>query len=169
MDLTPPEIQYQPLTTRGRRGYDREEVDKLLERVAKSYEEVWRERDELRARVSELKSEGGSPRDSEHVLHEILVSAQRAADQVLADAREEAERLSSAAREEAKAAAERELGDVRAEIERLQSLERYIYSGLRARLEEGLKLIEDGRPSEGAPPSEPLEEVKSAGVEDRHG
>jgi DivIVA domain-containing protein len=169
MDLTPPEIQYQPLKTRGRGGYDREDVDKLLERVAASYEQVWRERDELRARVSELEEKGGSSRDSEHVLNEILVSAQRAADQVLADARQEAERLATDAQQQAKTAAEHELGDLRAEIERLRSLERYIYSGLRARLEEGLKLIEDGRPAEEAPSSQPLAEVQSAGAEDRDG
>jgi MFS family permease len=168
MDLTPPEIQYQPLKTRGR-GYEREDVDRLLERVAASYERVWRERDELRARVSELEGEDGSSRSSEHVLHEILVSAQRAADQVVEDAREEAERLLAMAREEAKTAAEHDLHDVRAEVDRLQSLERYIYSGLRARLEEGLKLIEDGRPSEGSPASQPLTEVTPAAAEDRHG
>jgi cell division septum initiation protein DivIVA len=168
MDLTPPEIQYQPIKRRGR-GYDRKDVDRLLEEIAASYERVWRERDELRARVRELEGEEGSSRNSEHVLHEILVSAQRAADQVLEDAREEAERFLATAREEAKAAAEHDLQDIRAEIDRLQSLERYIYSGLRARLEEGLKLIEDGRPSEEAPPSQPLAEVTPAGAEDRHG
>jgi cell division initiation protein len=168
MDLTPPEIQYQPIQRRGR-GYDREDVDRLLERVAASYERVWRERDELRARVSELEGEDGSSRSSEHVLHEILVSAQRAADQVVEDAREEAERLLATAREEAKTAADHDLQDVRAEIDRLQSLERYIYSGLRARLEEGLKLIEDRRPPDEAPPSQPLAEVTSAAAEDRHG
>ena len=169
MDLTPPEIQYQPLKTRGRGSYDREDVDKLLERVAASYEQVWRERDELRARVSELEAEGGSSRDSEHVLNEILVSAQRAADQVLDDARQEAERLAGEAQQQAKAAAGRELEDLRADIERLRSLERYIYSSLRARLEEGLKLIEDGPPAEEAPSSQPLAELKSAGAEDRDG
>jgi cell division initiation protein len=182
MHLTPPEIQYQPLKARGR-GYDREDVDKLLEHVAASYEQVWKERDELRARVAELESGAGpptaasttadspaaaSPTSSEDVLNEILVSAQRAADQVLDDARQEAERLVGAVREEAKADAEHELEDIRANIERLQSLERYIYSGLRARLEEGLKLIEDGRDSEEAPSSEALAEVESAGAEDRH-
>jgi cell division initiation protein len=168
MDLTPPEIQYQPIKRRGR-GYDRRDVDRLLEEIAASYDRVWRERDDLRARVRELEGEEGSSRSSEHVLHEILVSAQRAADQVVEDAREEAERLLAAMREEAKTAAEHDLQGVRAEIDRLQSLERYIYSGLRARLEEGLKLIEDERPSEGAPAGEPLAEVTSAAAEDRHG
>jgi cell division initiation protein len=169
MDLTPPEIQYQPIKTRGRGSYDREDVDKLLERVAASYERVWRERDELQARVSELEGGGGSSRDSEHVLNEILVSAQRAADQVLADARQEAERLATDAQEHAKAAAEHELEDIRADVERLRSLERYIYSSLRARLEEGLKLIEDGSAAEEVPSSQPLTEVKSAGAEERDG
>lgn len=173
MHLTPPEIQSQPLKGRGR-GYDREDVDRLLEHVAASYEQVWRERDALRARITELEEKLDSFRESERLLGETLVTAQRAADQVGAEAKREAERLVRTAledRERMKAAAEQELEDLQAGIELLRSLKRDVASNLRANLEEGLRLIEDGRPLEAAPPSETLAEVlkpEPTRLDDRH-
>jgi MFS family permease len=173
MQLTPPEIQYQPLKRRGR-GYDREEVDKLLEQTAASYEEVWRERDELRARVMELEKDLASFRESERFLRESLVTAQRAADEVRSEAKREAQRLLDEAlvdQERARAAAEQELEELESEIERLRATEREIASNLRAFLEEGLRLVDDGRADE-TPPSKMLADALKpdrAAAEDNQG
>lgn len=174
MYLTPVEIQHQPLRGRGR-GYDREDVDKLLEHAAASYEQVWLERDELRARVTELESELDSFRDSERFLRKSLVTAERAAHEVRAEAKEEAERIvreALADAERAKSAAEDELEELRAEIERVRSLERDLSSNLRALLHAGLGAIGDGRTDEEAQPSETLMDAlkgKPARGEERDG
>ncbi len=142
--LTPPEIQQQ--TLKSGRGYDRDEVDKLLEHVTSSYEQVWLERDELRSRVSELEGELASFRETERLLSETLLTAQRAAEEVRTGAEREAEQLKRerlAEVESAKAAAERVLEGLRAEIEGLRTLERELRSNLRAFLEGALRHIGD--------------------------
>jgi cell division initiation protein len=142
--LTPPEIQHQAL--KSGRGYDREAVDELLEHVSSSYEQVWLERDELRGRVSELEGQLASFRQTERLLSETLLTAQRAADEVRTGAEREAERLKAEALaqfEPAKAAATRELEGLHAEIERFRSLDRELRSNLRAFLEGALRQLDD--------------------------
>jgi MFS family permease len=153
MHLTPPEIQHQPLKRRGR-GYDRDDVEKLLEHAAASYEQVWRERDELRQRVEELEKKLGAYGDSERFLHDILVTAQRAADEVLADAKWEAERL-----RQKRVETEQDLEEVCAEIQRLRSLADKLRSNLHALLNEGIEAVEDGGGAPEALPDETLAEV----------
>jgi cell division initiation protein len=140
--LTPPEIQHQKLSSG--RGYDREQVDELLEHVVSSYEQVWLERDELQSRLTELEGELASFRENEGLLSDTLVTAQRAAEDVRSGARREADRVKLEALAEvepAKAAAERELEQIRAEIERFRSLERELRSNLRSFLEGALRQI----------------------------
>jgi cell division initiation protein len=153
MFLTPVEIQHQPLRER-RRGYDREDVDKLLEDAAASYEQVWREREELRARVTELEDELASFHDSERFLRETLVNAQRTAEKLHTDAKQEADRLIREAlvdQERLKAEAIQELEDVSAEVKRLRSLADDLRSNLRSVLNEGLEETEGRKgPEEGA-------------------
>jgi cell division initiation protein len=145
MFLTPPEIQHQ--TLKEGKGYDRSDVDKLLEHVTSSYEQVWLERDELRTRVSDLEAELGTMREQERLLSNTLVTAQRVADELRTEAEQEAQRIkmeSLADLGQAKAQAERELEDLRAEIQRSRSQERELRSNLRAYLEGALRQLEDG-------------------------
>jgi DivIVA domain-containing protein len=140
--LTPPEIQHQ--TLKSGRGYDREQVDKLLEQIASSYKQVWLERDELRSRLSSAEDELASLRETERLLSDTLVTAQRAAEDVRSGARRDAERIKQEALAEvepAKAAAESELAHARAQIERFRFLERELRSNLRSFLEEALREI----------------------------
>jgi cell division septum initiation protein DivIVA len=145
--LTPPDIQHQPLK-RGR-GYAREEVDVLLEHVASSYEQVWLERDELRSRVEQLEGELASYRETEHVLSETLITAQRAAAAIRSEATNEAERLKEEALgqlKSARAEAERELENIHGEIEHLRGLDRQLRSNLLATLEAFVRQIEEPGP-----------------------
>jgi cell division initiation protein len=145
MFLTPPEIQHQ--TIKDGRGYDREEVDKLLEDITSSYEQVWLERDELRARVKEIEGELSTLRDQERLLSDTLVTAQRIAEEVRTEAEREAQRIkleSLADLGQAKAQAERELEELRAEVQRFRSQERELRSNLRAYLEGALRQLDDG-------------------------
>jgi cell division initiation protein len=145
MFLTPPEIQHEKL--KEGRGYDRGEVDRLLEQVTSSYEQVWLERDELRARVSDLENELGTMREQERLLSSTLVTAQRVADELREEAEREAQKIKLEALADlgqAKAEAERELEDLRVEIERSRGQERELRSNLRAYLEGALRQLEDG-------------------------
>jgi cell division initiation protein len=143
--LTPPEIQHQAL--KSGRGYDRESVDKLLEQVVSSYEQVWLERDQLRARVGELEDEVSNFREAERYLSDTLVTAQRAAADLRSEAEREAERLKTEALvglRQAKTEGERELEDLRAEIEQFRSLERKLRANLRSFLERAMRQLGDG-------------------------
>jgi cell division initiation protein len=145
MFLTPPEIQHQKL--KDGRGYDRAEVDELLEQVTSSYEQVWLERDELRSRLKDLEGEVGTLREQEHLLSDTLVTAQRVSEELRTEAEREAQRIkheSLADLGQAKAEAERELENLRAEIQRFRSQERELRSNLRAYLQGALQQLEDG-------------------------
>lgn len=145
MFLTPPEIQHQ--TLKDGRGYDRAAVDKLLEQVTSSYEQVWLERDELRSRLNDLEGELGTLRDQERLLSNTLVTAQRVADELRTEAEREAQRIkleSLADLGQAKAEAERELEGLRAEVQRFRNQEHELRSNLRAYLEGALRQLQDG-------------------------
>jgi cell division initiation protein len=143
MFLTPVEIQHQ--TLKQGRGYERQDVDDLLEHVTSSYEQVWLQRDELRSRVTELEEELGSFRESERYLRDTLITAQRTADQLRTEAQREADRVRGEALadlRQAKAEAERELEGLRSQIEQFRTFERELRSNLRAFLEGALKQAE---------------------------
>ena len=164
MFLTPVEIQHQ--TLKPGRGYERDDVDNLLEHVTSSYEEVWLQRDDLRSRVAELEEELGSFRESERYLRDTLITAQRTADQlrseaqresdeVRAEAQREAERVRGEALadlREAKAEAERELEGLRAQIEQFRTFERDVRTNLRAFLQAAFRQTEEA----GAPKEAPV-------------
>jgi len=154
MFLTPPEIQHQKLNSR-RGNYDREEVDELLEHVVASYEQVWHERDAARAQVSELERRIGDYEELERLLRDSLVTGQRAAEVVKAEAAEEAEALLQEAQgkaEEILSRAQRERERIKAEIERLRLVEQDVQARCRAMLVGALEAL--GR-QDASTPSEP--------------
>jgi cell division initiation protein len=127
MGLTPVEIHHVPLG-RGVWGYRRDAVDRLLEEVADSYEEVWRGRAELTDKVESLEADLERHRELESLLRRTLVSAESAAQEQREAARRESERIVQEAHAEARritfaATAERErlMGDVRRLRELLQT------------------------------------------------
>lgn len=119
MAITPDDIHAQTFKERFK-GYDEEEVDHFLAQVADGVAELHREREELAERVRELEEGGGGGdssgiSDTEALLRRTLVTAQRAADDTVAEARATAEQTVADAREEA----ETLLADARREAEDL--------------------------------------------------
>jgi cell division initiation protein len=102
MFIAPAEVQDQKLKRRFR-GYKRASVDKLLQQVVASYAQVWQERDQLRNRVDQLEKELAPLREAEDQLRVILVTAERAASDVRAQAALDAEALLEQARAESMA------------------------------------------------------------------
>jgi cell division initiation protein len=112
MALTPVEIRHVTLK-RGPLGYRRGAVDELLEDIARSFEDVWRERADLRDKVEHLEQDLVRFRELEALLRTTLISAERASHELKAQAKREAELIVGEAHAEARrvtrrAAAERE-------------------------------------------------------------
>jgi cell division initiation protein len=119
MGLAPTEIRHIPIG-RGFWGYRRGAVERLLDEIANSYEDVWRERAELADRLEHLEEELQRHRDLETLLRQTLVSAEAAAEEQREQSRRAGELVVSEAHAEARritfaASAERErlLGEVR--------------------------------------------------------
>ena len=148
MALTPVEIRHltPPRTLVG--GYRAAPIERLLEEVAASFEDVWRERADLADRVEQLEADLVRFRELESLLHTTLVSAEQASAQTKEQARREAELILGEAHTEARAIQRRAL----IENERLAHESRR----LRAQLIEALAALPD--PAADAPLQEDEEE-----------
>ena len=103
MSITPAELRHVRFA-QVRKGYDTEAVDRALETVADSIEELLHERHELVERVRALEAEVERYREVEATLSQTLTLAERAAEELKADAAAEAERMMAEARAQLAAA-----------------------------------------------------------------
>jgi cell division initiation protein len=142
LGLTPVEIRHVPIA-RGVWGYRRGAVERLLDEIASSYEEVWRERADFADRIEHLEAELQRHRDLESLLRKTLVSAEAAAQEQREAARRDAERIVQEAHTEGR----RITFAATAERERLQGEVRRLRELLRSAL---AALEEDGGSNEAA-------------------
>ena len=131
MPLTPVEIRHVDMKRAWLRGYRRGPVDELLEDIAGSFEEVWRERADLSDQLEELEGEAAKHRELEALLRSTLVSAERAAQ----DMKEQARRESDLIVQEAHAVSRRVTREAAAERRRLEEDIVKIRAQLRAAFE----------------------------------
>jgi cell division initiation protein len=125
MALTPVEIRHLRPDKTFIRGYDRDGVDALLDEIAASFEDVWRERADLADKVEQLEADLGRFRELEGLLRTTLISAERAAVGLKEQARKEADLIIEEARNEARAITRMARGDhdrLLTEIQRMRSL-----------------------------------------------
>ena len=153
MSLTPVEIRHVKL---GRRlgGYDRPATDALLLRIAESFEDVWRERADLRDEIERLEGELARFRELEVLLRNTLVSAERSADELRAQAHREADVILDEARVKARelgGGAENERERVRADIRRLKTVEAQMRAEYRTFLVTALDRLESDTEEREAP------------------
>jgi cell division initiation protein len=144
MSLTPVEIRHVELPRRPF-GYERKAVDRLLEEIAASFETVWRERADLRDEVEELEGELTRHREIESALRSTLLSAERMAHDVRAQAHREAEVIIAEARARARDAtsgAENERERIAADVRRLRSLQADLRAEYRAFLNAALDRLD---------------------------
>jgi cell division initiation protein len=102
MSYTPVEIRHVKLRRGFFGGYRRSEVDRLLEEITMSFENVWRERADSADRVELLEAEMKRYRELEALLRTTLVSAERAAHELKDQAKREAATIVSEAQAEAR-------------------------------------------------------------------
>jgi cell division initiation protein len=131
MPLTPVEIRHIEHRRAWLRGYRRKPIDELLEDIADSFEEVWRERADLSDRLEDLETEAAKHRELEALLRSTLVSAERAAQ----DMKEQARRESDLIVQEAHAESRRVTRETAAEKRRLEDDIVKIRAQLRAAFE----------------------------------
>jgi cell division initiation protein len=144
MSLTPAEIRHVKL---GRRpfGYIRRDTDELLAEIVTSFEQVWRERADLRDEIEELGTELTHQKEIEGTLRNTLLSAERMADDVRTHARREADVIVAEARASARdivSGAESERERIHGEIRRLRTLEVDVRADYRAFLMSALDRLE---------------------------
>jgi cell division initiation protein len=153
MALTPVEIRHltPPRTTF--RGYRIAATDKLLEDIAASFEDVWRERADLADKVEQLETDLVRFRELETLLRTTLVSAEQASAQMRDQARQEAELILGNAHAEAREIQRR----AHAENERLTHESRRV----RAQLVEALAAFDEPGPDNAAAQAEPTPDTES--------
>jgi cell division initiation protein len=111
-------------------GYNAGATDRLLEEIASSFEDVWRERADLADKVEQLEADLIRYRELEALLRTTLVSAERASAELKEQARREAELILTEAHAEARAVQRKAL----AENERLVGASRRVREQLKSAL-----------------------------------
>jgi cell division initiation protein len=142
MTLTPVEIRHLKPSRTLIGGYDRDTIDRLLDEIVASFEDVWRERADLADKVDQLENDLVRYREIEGLLRTTLVSAEKAAVTLKEQARKEAELIVEEARSEARSITRH----ARADHDRLLEEVRRMRSLLRS----ALALVEDEAPEEQA-------------------
>jgi cell division initiation protein len=160
MALTPVEIRHLTPPRATFRGYRTAATDKLLEEIAASFEDVWRERADLADKVETLEADLVRFRELESLLRTTLVSAEQAS----ADMRDQARRQAGLILSEAHAEARGIQRNALAENERLTHESRR----LRGQLQEALTALGDdgttdptGKHNAPAAPTDDGEEERS--------
>ncbi len=153
MSLTPVEIRHVRLPRRPL-GFARPAVNGLLEQIVRSFEDVWRDRADLRDEVERLEGELARYKELDVLLRNSLVSAERAADELRAQAGKESDLIVEEARVRAReitAAADTERERILAEVRRLRSLETDVRAGYRGFLLASLDRLEGDTAEHEAP------------------
>jgi cell division initiation protein len=91
MALAPVEIRHTKLKRSLLGGYRKRATNEFLEQITESFEETWREREDLRDRVEALETELKRHRELESLLRETLVTAEKSVIEQKDQARAEAE------------------------------------------------------------------------------
>ena len=159
MALTPVEIRHMTPPRTTFRGYKTAPTDKLLEEIATSFEDVWRERADLADKVEQLETDLVRFRELETLLRTTLVSAEQASAQTRDRARREAELILSEAHAQAREVQRRAV----AENERLQLESRR----LRLQLQEALSAFGEPEAAEQEHEPETTTETDADAVEER--
>jgi cell division initiation protein len=140
MTLAPVEIRHVKPGKSLIGGYKKRAIDDLLDEIAASYEDVWRERADLADKVEQLEDDLVRFRELEGLLRTTLVSAEKAAVTLKDQARREADLIVEEARSEARAITRNARGDhdrLLVEVRRMRAL-----------LQAALALVDEEPPAE---------------------
>lgn len=145
MAITPQDIQSQQFHVRFR-GFDVEEVDAFLERVAEEFLVLVEENKQLTAQVETLKKEIDAYHHQEKAFQSAIISAQQISEEMKAKSHQEAEEITAAAREEARQLREEanaEIAGLETEVDRLKQLRQQARQELHRTLQGYLDRLEE--------------------------
>ncbi len=134
MKVTPLDLRQQKLTVVFR-GYDRNEVDALLNEVADDYERALRETDRLHQELARTESLIAEHREHERNLRNTLLTAQRLSDEIREHAEQEARRTVEEAESRAELVLQQSQGridDLQREIDGLKLKRRDVEASLQS-------------------------------------
>ena len=160
MGLTPLDIQRKEFS-KAFRGYSEAEVDEFLDQVVRQFDALVKDNAALREQLEQLTAKVEQYRRLEDTLHNTLVVAQQAADEIKASARKEAGVLVEQARVEAEQIireAEARVERARRDAEELIRRARVFQAQIKGMLASQLDLLE----SEGRKLEQATGEVASA-------
>ena len=115
--LTPDKIKNKTFQTTGKGSYRAEEVNAFMEEVSASYEQVFRENGEIIKKMSILANKVEEYKKEEDSLRSALLSAQKLADQITAEAQEKADSVVA----EAQAKADAIVAEAESKAQKLES------------------------------------------------
>jgi len=101
MTITPLDIQNKEFE-RTFRGYDIEDVDEFLDRIAKDLEQLIRENNDYKEQIELLQEKNKTYHKMEETMHNAIVVAQETAEEVKQNAKREADLIKKDAEREAK-------------------------------------------------------------------
>jgi cell division initiation protein len=154
MRYTPVELRHVKIGRSTFGGYRKHETEKLIEDIADSFEEVWRDRGELTDKLEDVEKVLAEVKQRESLLASTLVAAEKASTEIREAAKREAELIIAEAHQEARSVTR----GAQSERERLFTEVRRVETLLRA----ALGMVEETRnelpASPAAAPTEPPRE-----------
>jgi len=145
MQLTPLDIQQRQFRVRFLRGYDPKEVESFLISVADFVSGLLKEKDDVARDLAEKNRQLSEHRDREKTLKNTLVSAQKAVEQMKANAEKEAKLLVSEAEVKAERIlnnAHNRLAQIHDDIAELKRQRTQLEIKLRSTIETYLKMLD---------------------------
>ena len=124
MRYTPVELRHVK-PAKGFLGYKRAEVDRLVQDVADSFEEVWGERGELADKLEDMEKRLGEVQQRETLLASTLVAAEKTSAEAIEGAKRQAEIIIAEAHQESRSitrAAQSERERLFVEVRRIETL-----------------------------------------------
>lgn len=154
MRYTPVELRHVKIGRSTFGGYRKLETEKLIEDIADSFEEVWRDRGELTDKLEDVEKILAEVKQRESLLASTLVAAEKASTEIREAAKREAELIIAEAHQEARSVTR----GAQSERERLFTEVRRVETLLRA----ALGMVEETKnelpASPAASPAEPQQE-----------
>jgi len=148
MSLTPQDIQSQQFHVRFR-GFDVDEVDDFLEKVAENYLMVIQENKQLRERLDDMKNELNAYRDQEKSFQKAFVSAQQIAEDMKSKSEQEAKEIIVTAERDAdqlRNEAHEEIAALEEQVDHLRLQKKTIRDELRNMLQNYIDGLDDAAP-----------------------
>ena len=145
MDLSPNDIRNYEFPNQ-MRGYDKEEVDNLLEQVAQALEEARQQNLKLSMEVDSLKTQLAGLKEFEDTIKNAAIDARRNADSTVAHAKKEAAEILAKAKKEAAeliVAQDHKLEDLRKQLGNLEQTKKSYIAQLRNLINSHMDMVDE--------------------------